>query len=193
AEAVRLGMLRAFDEGCEVTGYWDADLATSLDEVPRLLNVLRASDEVLVAMGSRVRLMGTSIQRNPLRHYAGRSFATVASSMLGMSVYDTQCGAKLLRTCDPVRQALQSPFVSRWIFDVQLLARVVIHAGSSEVIREVPVHAWEDVAGSKLRPIHVASALLELRKMRGELGQARRISQVARAKTISDTPSGRSR
>ena len=35
AGAVRLGMLAAFEQGSAYAGYWDADLATHLDELPR--------------------------------------------------------------------------------------------------------------------------------------------------------------
>ena len=89
AEAVRQGLLKALQDGADIVGYLDADLATSPDEMSRLLKVLRTSG-AHVLLGARVALLGRDIRRNALRHYVGRIFATAASLVLGVVVYDTQ-------------------------------------------------------------------------------------------------------
>jgi glycosyltransferase involved in cell wall biosynthesis len=154
AEAVRRGLLAALDRGAEVTGYTDADLATPADE---LLRLARSIDEggASVVLGSRVRLLGTAIERRAARHYLGRVFATVASLALRLDVYDTQCGAKLFRRSEALRHALATPFRSRWAFDVELLQRLLEGSPTAPPLapaafREVPLHAWRDARGSKL-------------------------------------------
>lgn len=156
AETVRHGMLLALEDGVSFAGYWDADLATPLDEIPRFIALLEDRPELSLVLGSRVRLLGCEITRSAVRHYLGRVFATAASLTLGLPVYDTQCGAKLFRNEGPVRRIFLEPFRSSWIFDVELLARLAAVKGGSrelaaESFFELPVNRWEDVAGSKLR------------------------------------------
>ena len=69
---------------------------------------------------------------------------------------DTRCGAKLFRVTPRLAQVLQRPFLSRWIFDVEPIARFLqLHAGDEQVsglIYGFPLHCWKDIPGSKLRP-----------------------------------------
>ncbi|HVJ94122.1 MAG TPA: glycosyltransferase [Labilithrix sp.] len=172
AEAVRLGLRRALETDAEVVGYFDADLATPLDEVPRMTRYFDDTD-VLAVTGARVQLHGVRIERRPLRHYAGRVFATAAAITLGTAYYDTQCGAKLFRRCPVLDDALSEPFHSAWIFDVELLGRLLIGGASSHrgprVVREHPLSQWHDVGGSKVRASTFVRAPLELMRLAAEL------------------------
>jgi dolichyl-phosphate beta-glucosyltransferase len=170
AEAVRQGSLRALAEGADVIGFWDADLATPLDEIPHFEKVLQEQPGIDVVMGSRVRLLGSAVDRRPLRHYLGRGFATAVSFLLDANVYDTQCGAKLFRVTPVVREVFATPFLSRWVFDVELLARYLdaqARAGQDgrHGIREVPLQVWRDVAGSKVRAQDFVRAGLDLARI----------------------------
>jgi dolichyl-phosphate beta-glucosyltransferase len=117
--------------------------------------------------GSRVARLGSSIERNAWRHYLGRAYATVASIALGITVYDTQCGAKVFRVNETLVAALAEPFRSSWAFDVELLGRLLRGTPSTpgEPVTsfvEVPLDTWRDVAGSKLRVAPALGALADL-------------------------------
>ncbi len=163
AEAVRIGLLHGLERGAELVGFVDADLAAPLEAALDLVKELDRHPEACGAIGSRVRLLGREIERSALRHYLGRIFATAASLTLGLPVYDTQCGLKVFRASPPVREALAVPFASRWIFDVELLARLTTAGGPSTVrFREVPLERWHARAGSRLRAADFLRAAIEL-------------------------------
>lgn len=158
AEAVRQGCLKALEGRAKLVGYWDADLATPLSAIPLLTGFLEAEPAVDVVLGSRVRLLGRRVTRRATRHYLGRCFATVVSLALRLPVYDTQCGAKIFRRTLALEEALQRPFASRWIFDVELLGRLLAwyrrHNPKTEAraLYEYPLPQWRDVAGSRIVP-----------------------------------------
>ncbi len=159
AEAVRQGMLHVLNHpgnfpGCDIVGFWDADLATPLDEVPALESMLFAANGGLDAViGSRIKKLGSKIERSLKRHVLGRIFTTISDNLLNLSAYDTQCGAKIFRK-DVIAKAFAEPFVSRWVFDVEVLLRL----GTDRVV-ECPLRAWKDVRGSK---INIPSASLRI-------------------------------
>ena len=154
AEAVRQGMLAAWQQSPRFVGYWDADLATPLDTVNQFRDLLMRRPELSLVMGSRITLLGRQITRRWRRHIAGRAFATAASWTLGLAVYDTQCGAKLFRATPETALLFEQPFRSRWIFDVEILARLIAIAGeqkAEQMIYECPLDRWTDVRGSQLK------------------------------------------
>ena len=150
-QAVRRGMLEALAAGAPIIAYYDADMATPPEEMARLVEVLRAEPQLTAVLGSRVALLGHRIHRSPGRHYVGRLFATLSSVVLGLPVYDTQCGAKVFRAGPPLSAALAAPFGSRWAFDVELLDRLLRAGAPPDSMREIPLVEWRDVGGSKLR------------------------------------------
>jgi dolichyl-phosphate beta-glucosyltransferase len=156
AEAVRLGMLHASQYSPKFIGFMDADLATPLSELLSLVEVLRKTPRIQGVLGSRVRLLGRNIQRNSKRHYVGRVGATLISWVLGVAVYDTQCGAKVFRVDPWMPEVLQKPFTSRWLFDVETLQRLfsfLKQAGTppQTAVVEYPLNTWADIKGSKVR------------------------------------------
>jgi len=182
AEAVRRGMLHVLAHGAlgsvRYVGYWDADLATPLAEIPRFIEVLTTSQACEACFGSRVRLLGRTIERRALRHYLGRLFATAASVVLSLAVYDTQCGAKLFRATPGLRGLFETPFCVNWTFDVELIARMHKHGDLSrdvaERIYELPLNMWRDVTGSKVKPADFVRGLGELLRIWWNYGFTRR-------------------
>jgi len=165
AEAVRQGILAALERKPDYTGFWDADLATPLSELPVFVDILDARPNVQMVMGARVRLLGRDISRHASRHYFGRVGATLISQTLSLAVYDTQCGAKLFRATSDTRHVFSTQFLSRWIFDVEIIARYVRLLGRDMAARsivEYPVRQWHDVKGSKLKSHDFARALRDL-------------------------------
>jgi glycosyltransferase involved in cell wall biosynthesis len=175
-EAIREGMRQAIDDGAQITGFLDSDLSTPIEEVPRLLKALESS-HISVVMGARVALLGRQIDRHPERHYLGRVFATIASLLLGIRVYDTQCGAKFFRRSRALEEALSRPFVSRWAFDVELIGRLLYTSSTPldcQAFLEVPLQRWSDVSGSKLTPSHIMRAGFDVVRIAVDLLPARR-------------------
>ena len=169
AEAVRRGFLAALDKAPDYVGFWDANLATPLAELPGFLEILTTRPSIHLVMGARVRLLGREISRRPSRHYFGRVGATLISSSLGLAVYDTQCGAKVFRSSDTLRDVFSQPFLSRWIFDVEIIARYIVRWGRDAVagsVYELPVMRWHDVTGSNVKSHDFLRALADLWKIK---------------------------
>ena len=165
-EAVRQGLLQALQLGATLTGYYDADLATPMSEVFRLLDIFRLQKQK-VLLGARVFLLGRNINRKRWRFWLGRCFALVASSMLKLKVYDTQCGMKLISNFSELKSCLNTPFVSSWLFDVELIQRMrQIGKLQEKDFFEEPLLAWTDVGGSKVKTKAVFVALFDLLKIK---------------------------
>jgi glycosyltransferase involved in cell wall biosynthesis len=171
AEAVRTGMLHEHERSRYV-GYWDADLAIPLSEIPRFMATLDARPDLEICFGARVPLLGRLIRRRRFRHYGSRMFAFAASVALRLPIYDTQCGAKLFRASPDVRALFAEPFLGRWTFDVEVIARLAVQRQNDarrlprDVIYELPLNECLDAGPSKVTPFDLLTALLELRRIR---------------------------
>ena len=151
--AVRTGALAAAGD---VVLYLDADLATSPEETPKLLDLLAAGADV--AAGSRVQPGGFDMRASQpaWRRIGGRLFAAARRRLLLSDVEDTQCGFKAFR-----REAAQAVFsrqrLEGWSFDAELL---YLAQRLGFTVRQAPV-TWRHVEGSTFR-LGIRSALREV-------------------------------
>ena len=170
-EAVRTGILAALQmDGVRYAGFWDADLATPLDMIPELANVLAKRPELAMVFGARVKLLGRHVERRAIRHYLGRVFATVVSIVLRLPIYDTQCGAKMFRVDSETQALFAEPFGSRWVFDVEIIARFIRErrydmASVQSAIYEFPLPEWRDIAGSRVKPTDFFRAFFDVMRI----------------------------
>jgi len=173
-EAVRAGLLASRSTGSGWVGYVDADMSTPPSEVLRLVDVAAASTDRDVLLGSRVALLGREVRRSPFRHHTGRVFATLASWVLAKPVYDTQCGAKLFRRTEAFERSIDTPFRSRWAFDVELLGRLDRAGIDASRFWEEPLLEWCDVDESRRSIVASVRASIELFPIWRDLRSARR-------------------
>lgn len=129
--------------------YLDADLATPFHELQRLQNILKSRNDVELVFGSRILTLGNTIHRKRYRHLIGRVIATCISWILNAKIYDTQCGAKVM-TKECATRVFEKPFLSKWLFDVELLKRLQHHHGDLTKTLEEPLKYWEDKGKSSV-------------------------------------------
>lgn len=151
-EAIRKAVLHTASQEYNYIGFLDADFSAPPGE---LLHIIAYFDGILTKSfiaGSRIKRLGADVTRNSFRHYAGRVFATAAAFVLKLPVYDSQCGLKIIKK-ELAAPLFTEPFVSKWLFDLELLLRLRNHLGTErtrdEAI-EIPLREWHGKKGSKL-------------------------------------------
>ena len=128
-------------------GYLDADLSTPLEELNSMLQHLKQKQFDFI-LGSRIKKLGNNIERHYFRHFSGRLIATAVDEVFKLGCYDTQCGAKLFKT-SILEDVVKEPFVTRWLFDVELLLRI---RNKYKILNgfEYPLSNWRHVQNSKI-------------------------------------------
>tara|TARA_R110001592_G_scaffold307299_2_gene580955 strand:+ start:501464 stop:502198 length:735 start_codon:yes stop_codon:yes gene_type:complete len=153
AMAVHAGFNWVFDQtkfsDAKTIGYMDADLAAPIRELKRLSEILIRENLQLV-FGSRILKIGSNIERKGYRHYLGRIIATFISLSLKLPIYDTQCGAKVFRKNVLTKNLFKKPFISRWLFDVEIFGRIKQQCDFYKEVKEEPLTEWIEKGGSKI-------------------------------------------
>lgn len=166
AESVRNGVnFACTNYDIKLIGYLDADLATSLEEFSSLTGYV--DQNVSFVFGSRIMKLGSTIERKASRFFIGRFIATVISIILDLKVYDTQCGCKLFKK-ELALEVFNKPFVSRWLFDVEIFNRIVVLYGKEKALEkmlEIPLRRWVDQGDSKVKTSYFFQLWLDLYKI----------------------------
>ncbi|MCW8898672.1 MAG: glycosyltransferase [Flavobacteriales bacterium] len=150
-ESVRNGMIAAYNaQKFAQIGFLDADLSTPLTEFVSLTDFLILHNKKAV-FGSRLKRVGATIERSSLRHFVGRFIATLISWTIKIPFYDTQCGAKVFSS-DVIPSITSTPFLSRWLFDVEIILRLkkLLEKEVVRLLYEYPINEWKAVDGSKI-------------------------------------------
>lgn len=171
-EAVRTGMTYCLDKyDYEYIAYLDADLAVSLQECMSMSQHL--SNDIIFCFGSRIRKIGSYIERKRSRFLIGRFIATLISNILSLKVYDTQCGCKVF-TKELSKQVFTNAFISKWLFDVEIFFRIIALYGEKDCLRvmlEVPLVQWIDKGDSKVKNTYFFKLFLDLYQIKRKYKQ----------------------
>ncbi|MFT5713676.1 MAG: dolichyl-phosphate beta-glucosyltransferase [Flavobacterium sp.] len=163
AEAVRTGIKYCnLNFSHRFIGYLDADLATSLEEFTDITHYLK--DEIVFCSGSRIRKIGSVIERQNSRFLIGRIIATFISRVLDIKVYDTQCGCKVF-TKEVSELLFNKAFISKWLFDVEIFFRMLIIFGKEKALQkmyEAPLKSWIEKGNSKVKPTYFFKLWIDL-------------------------------
>lgn len=173
AEAIRSGINHVLGwKDFEYIGFLDADFSAPPEIIPYMLKSANGSS---ILLGSRIMFLGMNISRNPLRHYVGRLFATMASEILGLPIYDTQCGAKIFSR-NIIDIAFKDPFITTWLFDLEIIMRIVNELGwvkFVQISREIPLYEWIEKGGSKVNISYVFRLPFDLLRIRWKYGKVK--------------------
>jgi dolichyl-phosphate beta-glucosyltransferase len=166
AGAIRQAVLAAAPHNYTYIGYIDADLATPIEEIAKMKAFADQAPAYHFIMGSRIKKMGSTITRYASRHYFGRVFATIVSTfILKTPVYDSQCGAKIIRK-DLAVKLFEEPFITRWLFDIELLLRYrKMEEGYAGGVYEYSLATWTEKGGSKISVSDLLGFPLQLIKI----------------------------
>lgn len=173
AETIRVGMLELTKSSKHylLIGYIDSDRAFEIHDLSNItsqaLSLNQENDPDEMFLGSRVKLAGSNITRTLSRHYIGRLVSTFVSYGWKNAPYDTQCGFKLIRVTNFLNEALEFEMKTRWFVDLELIIRMTNIKKSEIKLKEIPLHYWTEVSGSKinLKNISLLKEILYIRKL----------------------------
>ena len=154
--AVRTGVLASHGD---TVLFMDADLSTPLEEIPKIIDLLKNYDIVIGSRG-----ISKVVKPAPIhRRLASFIFDQIKYFMVGLRRFkDTQCGFKVF-SGSIARQLFAKGQIDRFMFDVEILYQAERRGLR---IGEMPV-AWADVPGSHVHFFEgVVNMFLDLWRIR---------------------------
>jgi len=153
AAAVSAGAKYLYDRGdIEFIGFIDADLSTDFEDFGDLLKTLRTNRTLSFVFGSRAKNASEAIEKDVIRGLISKIINVLIVTILGLSIQDTQCGAKVFRA-SLVPTLFAKNFFSRWLFDVEMFIKMKKHFGKQEIMNKIyeqPLKRWVHMEDSKL-------------------------------------------
>jgi dolichyl-phosphate beta-glucosyltransferase len=156
--AVRAGMLAARGK---LVGFVDADLAASPLQFDQFKDTPGVVDGSELLLGIRVKTHDGRVKRLLYRHLMGRCFQTYTSMMTGLTVYDTQCGFKLM-AADRARAIAERMRCDGFAFDVEM---ILVATQMGMVVREEMIN-WQEMGDSRIRPQHILQMAIDIWRIR---------------------------
>lgn len=149
--ALRTGVMQSIGD-CVLL--FDADSATSISELPKFCDAMRAQGSDIV-IGCRVprHAANVTVRMSFYRKMIGRAYHTV-TMLLIPGIADAACGFKLLRT-QRAKELFAAQQIERFAYDIEILAAALYRQWK---ILEIPVN-WNAVPISK---VHVVRDGIEM-------------------------------
>jgi glycosyltransferase involved in cell wall biosynthesis len=141
--AVKCGVLEATGD---YVLFSDADLSAPIEELEKLMPVALEKDADVVVGSRGMDRRYIQKHQSPMREFGGIVFNFAVRLMLGLRIYDTQCGFKLFKRAT-VTSVFRKQTIDGFGFDPELL---FLASQSGLKIIEVPVR-WSHAEGSKVR------------------------------------------
>ena len=168
SEAVRQGMLHMHKNfKADSIGFLDADLATNPDEWLAMAKYGEQSPHFGAIVGSRIQRLGASINRDDNRSLFSSMIKMFIKIILKTPFQDTQCGAKIFHR-NLVPFLFNTPFMTPWLFDVEIFLRLQKKFGRTTLQRgvlEFPLMNWSEVGDSRLKFKHAVKIPIQLMKL----------------------------
>ncbi|WP_103071589.1 glycosyltransferase [Aquimarina sediminis] len=153
AAAVKAGARYLHSRGdIKFIGFIDADLSTDFEDFDGLLKTLKTNKKLSFVFGSRAKNTSNNINKNGMRRVISKFINVLIVFILGLSIQDTQCGAKVFKA-ELVPVIFNKNFFSRWLFDVEMFIKMKKHYGKEKTVSKIyeqPLKRWVHIEDSKL-------------------------------------------